>query len=212
MIQPRLKVIAYFRRSGPDPSVASHPFQPVRRLPMASLLPFLLQPLGIVAEDNARLPALVVPPVVALMEAPDCPERAIGRIEPVPVNIAGDAIVIRFTPATASKVLQRAELSYRRTGRWFSSVFADSKRSGEVEEDVIKRLLRASELSAIKPDRNPKYYLCSRAECIIERSFTFEKDGYEGEVPEHYSVDLGENPTIEDAQRFLDAFDEKRRR
>ena len=44
-----------------------------------------------------------------------------------------------------------------------------------------------------------------------DRGFTFEKDEYDGEPEEHYSVVLGDSPTLEDAKRFVAAFTKERR-
>lgn len=122
--------------------------------------------------------------------------------------------MIRFTPVTAERVLARAKQDARRSGgkgKFTASVFADHARGDEAREELIRRLLRASELEGIAPERNPHYWRCSTAQELLDRGFTFDKDEYPGERPEHYSVILGENPQLEDAQRFLDAFAKDRR-
>jgi hypothetical protein len=125
-----------------------------------------------------------------------------------------EAVVIRFTPVTAERVLARARQDARRSdgkGKFTASVFADHARGDETREDVIRRLLEASELQGIAPERNPNYWRCSTAQELLDRGLTFDKDEYPGELLEHYSVILGENPQLEDAQRFLDAFTKEKR-
>lgn len=130
----------------------------------------------------------------------------------MPVDLPGDAIVIRFAPTSPEKVLERAERGSRLYGRHLSSVFAARPRPGESDDDVIDRLLKASELANIDPASNRGYFVCSRADRLAASGFVFVKDGDEDEVAEHYSVDLGSAPAIEDAKRFLDAFDQRRKR
>lgn len=130
----------------------------------------------------------------------------------IQAEVPPEAVLIRFPPIDSTRLLRKAELSARRTGVYALSVFADRRRGGELESDTIARLLTASELSGIQPERNNKYYVCERAEEIYRQGFTFVKDGYEGELAEHYSVDLGPTPTITDVERFVQAFDQVRRR
>jgi hypothetical protein len=125
-----------------------------------------------------------------------------------------EAVVIRFTPVTAERVRARAKQDARRSdgnGKFTASVFADHARSGESRDDVIHRLLQASELAGIAATRNPSYWRCSTAQELLDQGFTFQKDRYPDERPEHYSVILGDDPQIEDVQRFLDAFTKERR-
>ena len=112
------------------------------------------------------------------------------------VEVPRDAIVIRFRPTDPETVFKRAERDSRRSGTWRLSVFADVQRRGETEQDTINRLLAVSELSGIKAADNPRYFVCVRAEELLSRSFVFVKDGDEDERPEHYSVDLGSEPTV----------------
>lgn len=125
-----------------------------------------------------------------------------------------DAVVIRFRPVDPRRVLERAEQNTRDPdgrGHHSSSVFADHARGAETQDAVIDRLLRDSELDGINPATNPKYWVCTTAKELTDRKFTFENDGWTGEPATHYSVVLGDPPTIEDAKRFLEPFREERR-
>lgn len=55
-------------------------------------------------------------------------------------------------------------------------------------------------------ESHPKYYVCAEAEELTRRGFAFYKDGDDDERDEHYSVDLGRDATLADAERFLGAF------
>ncbi|MCA1673816.1 MAG: hypothetical protein LC799_16970, partial [Actinobacteria bacterium] len=79
----------------------------------------------------------------------------------MPVQVPRDAIVIRFAPTDPARVLQRAERDSRYSGTFALSVFADVQRDGEDESDTIARLLAASEMSNIRVECNPKYYVCA---------------------------------------------------
>jgi hypothetical protein len=131
------------------------------------------------------------------------------------VNIAPDAIVVRFAPVQPERVLNKAAQEYRRIRCHWVSVFAAEAGQGESDEAVAARLLQASELGGIDPARNPKYYTC-RAQELLDRGFTFwkydEEPDKSKERPEHYSVDLGERPTLGDASRFAEVFGEGLRR
>ena len=122
-----------------------------------------------------------------------------------------NAIVIRFRPTMPESVLNWARKEYRRTGRYRVSVFADAPREGEDDQAVIDRLLKVSQLMGIDPCGNKKFYVCARASELADRGFTFHKDGDEDEADEHYSVDLGADPSVDDVVRFLDPFEERRR-
>jgi hypothetical protein len=103
--------------------------------------------------------------------------------------------------------LRSAEKAARENGgRRCLSVFADAPREGESFDIVVRRLLVASELARINPLTNRKYFICVRAEELSTRGFTFWKDGGDDEQPEHYSVDLGPNPSLVDTERFIAAF------
>jgi hypothetical protein len=123
------------------------------------------------------------------------------------VDIPGEAIVIRFRPTDPERVLQSAEKEARRTsGRFGLSVFAAAACEGESSQDVIRRLLKASELGGIDPRSHPKYFVCARAEQVLNMGFTFWKDGDDDEVAEHYTVNLGAELSLEVVGRFLEVF------
>ena len=85
-------------------------------------------------------------------------------------------------------------------------MFATARRPGETDEAVRRRLLAVAELSGMSPENHPKYYVCAEAGELIRRGFVFYKDGDDDERDEHYSVDLGADARLEDAERFLGAF------
>ena len=118
-----------------------------------------------------------------------------------------DALVIRFRPITAAAVLSSAQKEARRSGKYRISVFADAPRVDETEDSLIDRLLRASELTGVSRDGNPKYWLCARAGELLVLGYAFVKDGYDSEIPEHYSIDLGQGPTVEDTQLLVAQFE-----
>lgn len=125
-----------------------------------------------------------------------------------------NAVVLRFTPMSPQGVLKRAALDARRSdgkGHHTASVWADHAREGETREQVIARLLAATELHGLDPARNPHLWWCSSAQELLDEQFAFEKDEYPGEPPEHYSVILGYPPTLEDTERFVAAFKKERR-
>jgi hypothetical protein len=126
-------------------------------------------------------------------------------------HISRDALVIRFRPIRADQVLASAVKEHRRTGHYRVSVFADIARPGESFEVVEARLLEAAGLAGIDPVRNDRYFTCFAGQ-LLDRGFTFWKDDEPGEPAEHYSVDLGERPTLEDVNRFCGVFGPARRR
>ncbi len=91
-------------------------------------------------------------------------------------------------------------------------MFATARRPGETDEALRRRLLAVAELVGMTPEKHPKYYVCAQAEELIRRGFAFYKDGDDDEVDEHYSVDLGTDATLDDAERFLGAFGPAERR
>lgn len=126
---------------------------------------------------------------------------------PEEVDVPPEALVIRFKPLNRETCLKRAKQDHRDTGRYGLSVFADVSRPGETEAELKLRLLAASEVQGMNPATNEKYHLCIRASELLDRKLTFWKDGDEGEVAEHYSVDFGaQEPTLDDMDRFISAF------
>lgn len=123
-----------------------------------------------------------------------------------------DALVMRFRPTAADALLRQAEKTFRFQGAYRLSVFADAARPEETETSLIRRLLRAAELSQISVDGNPKFWLCASAGQLMDDGFRFVKDNYAGEEPEHYSIDLGNQPTLEDTMRLSGHFPEARSR
>lgn len=85
-------------------------------------------------------------------------------------------------------------------------MWADHARDNETRETLIARLLDVTEINGFDAKRNKKYWWCSSAAELIALGFSFIKDEYPGEPEEHYSVVLGQSPTMDDAQRFVDAF------
>ncbi|MEX1276573.1 MAG: hypothetical protein WEA75_06715 [Acidimicrobiia bacterium] len=116
------------------------------------------------------------------------------------------AIVIRFRPTNPESVLAWAQKEHRRTGYFRLSVFADVAGPGEDDDAVIQRLLDASELAGVDPGGNKKFYVCTNASELLGLGFTFHKDEEEGESSEHWSVDIGADPSGDDALRFLSPF------
>jgi len=117
-----------------------------------------------------------------------------------------EALVIRFRPTDPDSVLGWAQKEFRHSGCYRLSVFADVQKPDETENDLIRRLLVTSEMSGIDPKNNKKYFVCTRAAELLERGFTFWKDGDDDEQDEHYSVDLGVDATRDDVVRFLGVF------
>ena len=127
---------------------------------------------------------------------------------PVEVTVPGEAIVIRFRPTAAEAVLRSAEKTFRARGNYRLSVFAAVKMSDEPVEKTHERLLVAAQLSTIQKSGNKKFYVCTAASELYNQRFSFWKDGYQGEVEEHYSVDIGNPPDLAAVEKFLEAFTE----
>lgn len=121
-------------------------------------------------------------------------------------NVPREALVIRFRPTDPEAVLGWAKKEYRRTGYHRLSVFADAPIGSESIHDLHVRLLKASELSGLTADKNKNYYVCTEAAKLLDAGFKFYKDGDDDETDEHYSVDLGVEPDLDDVQRFLSTF------
>jgi hypothetical protein len=127
-------------------------------------------------------------------------------------DVGRDAVVIRFWPVDPDKVWKKATMENQRIGHHRLSVFADTRRAHETDQDVIYRLLKSSEVG-INPASNKKFTVCTSAAELLDLGFTFWKDGDDDNEPdEHYSVDLGAVATREDAVRFLGAFRTEMRR
>jgi hypothetical protein len=136
-----------------------------------------------------------------------CPEALNGS-----ADVRRDAVVIRFWPINPDTLWKKACQERKVTGHYRLSVFADAPRAYETQQDVIYRLLKASEVG-IDPARNKKFVVCTSAGELLDLGFTFWKDGDDDKEPdEHYSVDLGADATPEDVARFLGAFREEMRR
>jgi hypothetical protein len=128
-----------------------------------------------------------------------------GRDAAPPVDPA--AVVIRFRPTDPDRVLASAEVERRRIGRFGLSVFADVARPDEDEDAVVARLLVAADLAGMGSDRHPKFWICATASEFLDEGFVFYKDEDDvDELPEHFSVDLGDVATLTDVRRFLDRF------
>lgn len=125
--------------------------------------------------------------------------RKVSQVAQAPSR---DALVIRFVPIEPKHLLRHANKVFKRYGVNHVSVFADSQRPGETEDALIGRLLGAAELSGISASRNETFWYCSAASDLMDDGFRFVKDGYDGEVDEHYSIDLGNSPTIQDTERL----------
>lgn len=121
-------------------------------------------------------------------------------------DVPPEALVIRFRPTDPQKVLESAAKEHRLTGHYRLSVFADSPRPGETEAQLRLRLVQAAGLSGIDLNNQRKYFVCTQAKELLDSPFTFWKDGDDDEKDEHYSVDLGDEPTVDDVKRFLAAF------
>ncbi|MGA7055284.1 MAG: hypothetical protein WBZ37_29275, partial [Mycobacterium sp.] len=76
----------------------------------------------------------------------------------------------------------------------------------ETMDLLVARLLSAAELSGISASRNPTFWYCSAASNLLDDGFCFVKDGYDGELDEHYSINLGNSPTIQDTERLAAHF------
>jgi hypothetical protein len=135
------------------------------------------------------------------------------------VILPDDAMVIRFSPTQPQTVLGKALMEHRRIGTYGLSVFADAPRPGEDRDNLIKRLLKASELDGMDPIRNKKVWVCARAGELLARGFRFYKytadeDPNPPELPEHYSVDLGDvepEPSVATVEKFLAPFSSEKR-
>ena len=120
--------------------------------------------------------------------------------------LASDAVVIRFPPTDPQRVLASAEKEHRARGHYGLSVWAAAQAADETLDQLHLRILLAAQLGHINLSNNKKFYVCSGAAEITILGFPFTKDGDDDELPEHYCVDLGNSPTVDDVVRFLGPF------
>lgn len=129
----------------------------------------------------------------------------------MPEDVPRHAVVLRFRPTDPSSLLGWADKSFRQCHAYRLSVFVGVQSDTESDEEVVTRLLNAAQLGGIKPEGNRYYWLCTSAGELLDAGFEFYKDGTPDEPPEHYSVDLGSSPTVDDVERFLVPFRVKER-
>ena len=114
--------------------------------------------------------AVFVPRAPTLSGVPD--KKPAGT-----VTLPGDALVIRFRPTDPDRVLKKAGDESRRTGRHGASVFAAVGEPGETDVALKRRLLAVADLSGMKPEDHPKFYVCTRADELYRRGFVFYRTG-----------------------------------
>jgi len=122
-----------------------------------------------------------------------------------------NATVIRFSPIGAEAILKKAGQAHRHCGAHLVSVFASDPYPDENQDEVVARILAASELQDVKPETNKKFWWLAEAGLLYDSGYSLRKYGFEGEIPEHFSIDLGNSPTIEDAKRISELFIPRRR-
>lgn len=91
---------------------------------------------------------------------------------------------------------------------WYRlSVWTDVARHDETRLDLMQRLVHAAGLGRIRLDdeRNSVFWWAEAGD-IYDAGFTFAKDIKHDEPYEHYSVDLGEDPTTEVVAKFAGLF------
>lgn len=130
---------------------------------------------------------------------------------------AANCLVLRFPPGGPDDVEQiRKEAKYNhrhhqqaRSEPWYRlSVWVTAAREGELEEQVLLRLVRAAGIGGIRlADLRNRVCWTTTAGRLYELGFDRRKDGDEGEPQEHFSVDLGESePARHVIVRFVSAF------
>ncbi|MGV8874265.1 MAG: hypothetical protein ACOH2Q_17155 [Rhodococcus sp. (in: high G+C Gram-positive bacteria)] len=120
-----------------------------------------------------------------------------------------DALVIRFKPMQPEAVLRRAALDARRIdgpGEHTASVWCAVRADDESEEQARRRVLQVTADNGLNADKNKKFWVCTYVRELRDRGFVFIKDGYEGEPEAHFSVILGNPPTLDDVERFIEPF------
>lgn len=120
------------------------------------------------------------------------------------IDVPRDAIVLRFRPTEPESVLRWAGKSFRETGRYRLSVYAEVQGPGESVGGVIARLLSVASADGIDESGNRYCWFCSAAHQLLDRGFRFYKE--EDDRSEHYAVDVGAPPTIVDIESFLEPF------
>jgi hypothetical protein len=70
-------------------------------------------------------------------------------------QIPREALVVRFRPTDPGRVLASAAKEYRRSGRYWLSVFADVPADGEDEQALAERLVDAAGLAGIDLAKQP---------------------------------------------------------
>ncbi|MGW4848235.1 hypothetical protein [Nocardia brasiliensis] len=129
-------------------------------------------------------------------------------------DVDPNALVIRFRPMQPQALLDRAARDARRLdgpGKHTASVWCGVHEPGESDEDLRRRILDITVDNGMDAVRNSQYWACARAGDLHERGFSFIKDGYDDEPDAHYSVVLGEPPTLHDVERFLEPFERMER-
>lgn len=136
----------------------------------------------------------------------------------MPEHPPREALVLRFPPGGpdhVKKLRQEAKYVHRhhakrvgKTEPWYRlSVWADVAAPDEPRTELMQRLVRAAGLGRVQVDdeRNSVFWWAEAGD-IYDAGFTFKKDEEPGEPPEHYSVDLGDEPSREDVERFANTF------
>lgn len=118
-----------------------------------------------------------------------------------------DALVIRFEPIQPDLLLRHVKKINKRYGAHRASVFADITREDETHDELVTRLLEVAQLEGIVAANNHVYWCCEPASLLIDDGFHFVKDRYDGEEDEHYSIDLGDSPSIEDTSKLAAHFE-----
>jgi hypothetical protein len=137
--------------------------------------------------------------------------RRVGGDQPPP-----EALVLRFPPGgqdQINKIRQEAKYVHRHhQGQaqepWYRlSIWADVARGGETHLELMQRLVKVAGMGRIQLDaeRNSLFWW-TEAGRLYDAGFTIRKDMDPGEPPEHYSVDLGDNPDRQVVERFAAAF------
>ena len=125
--------------------------------------------------------------------------------------IESEAIVVRFQPFTPENLFNRIDSDFQRTKKYRASCFVGIPLRHESSEMTVQKILAAAELGGIRKANNLKYIYCIRAEILLNAGFAILKDGDEGEIEAHFSIDFGETLLEADCQKMLDCFQGKGR-